>query len=408
MNALTRLVLASGVAAACLPAQGGAPTDTSKQQQEPVDWKDLTRSGLPIKFYGFFRFDTYYNSARMDSVVIPTRVLPETKRNDDQFTMDPRLTRFGFDLMPVKTGDTTVTAKLEIDFANFPTGVAESRPTPRMRLGYLDIAQGDLGLRVGQDWDVISPLYPSVNAETLMWNAGNTGDRRPQIQGRTKLGDKADLKAALGLTGAINNEDLDVPAGERDGFDSGMPHLQVRLGTKPFEIVEKSPAEIGAWGAYGQTQTDTAFGGKTRFATWIAGIDLSVPLSSQLTLRGEFWTGANLGDFRGGIGQTINTATGKEIGSSGGWTEFVYAYTKQTHFHVGATMDDPKNDDLSTVLANANRTRNETAYAGTYVDWDTGVRTGFDVIYWQTEYVGVANGAIANTMRFDLWFLFNF
>lgn len=407
MNKLSHLLLATGVAAACLPAQG---TATGTAEPTPVNWKDLTRSGLPIKFYGFFRFDVHYNTARMDSAVIATRVLPETKRNDDQIHFDPRLTRFGVDLTPVKTGDATVTGKLEIDFANYPTGVSESRATPRIRLAFLDVAQDSFGLRVGQDWDVISPLFPAVNGQMLMWNAGNLGDRRAQIQGRYTASPKVELKVALGHTGAVNNEDLDTTAGEKDGFDSGVPHLQARLGTKPFELVEKKPSEIGLWGLYGRTETDTAFGGNTRFDTWVGGIDMMVPLSTAFTMRGEFWTGENLGDVRGGIGQSINTASGKEIAASGGWAELVYAYTPKTRFHVGATLDDPKNDDLSTTLANANRRRNQAAYVGTVVDWDTGVRTGLDATYWQTDYMGAngTNGSSGNAVRVDLYFQFNF
>ena len=41
----------------------------------------------------------------------------------------------------------------------------------------------------------------------------------------------------------------------------------------------------------------------------------------MLDLMGEWWTGKNLSDFRGGIGQGIDAATGREIRSSGGWIE---------------------------------------------------------------------------------------
>ena len=408
MNKLSLLLLTSGVSAACLHAQSTPATTTDPGSG--IQWKDLTKSGLPIRFYGFLRLDTYYNTARMDSVVLPTRVLPETKRNDDQFHIDPRLTRFGLDVLPADIDGCKVLGKLEIDFANFPTGSAESRATPRIRVAYIDMAKDQFGLRVGQDWDVISPLFPAVNGEMLMWNAGNLGDRRAQIQGRYTPGPKFELKAMLGLTGAVNNEDLDTPAGERDGFDSGMPHLQVRAGTKPFELVETKPAEIGFWGMFGRTETDTFFNGENRFDTWVLGVDLQVPICSCLTLRGEGWRGENLGDVRGGIGQTINTELGREIGSAGGWAELVYVHTGKTRFHVGATLDDPDNDDLSTTLANANRRRNESAYLGTVVDWDTGVRTGLDAIYWQSEYMGPngTNGSSGNGMRFDLYFLFNF
>ncbi|HZN38160.1 MAG TPA: hypothetical protein VFD82_05115 [Planctomycetota bacterium] len=416
MNKLTLLLLATGSTAACLHAQD--PAAGGGAQSSGIQWKDLTKSGLPIRFYGFLRLDTYYNTARMDSVVIPSRVLAETgKRNDDQFHMDPRLTRFGVDVMPVEAGGSKVSGKLEIDFANFPTGVAESRPTPRIRLAYIDIQKDEYGLRFGQDWDVVSPLFPAINHELLMWNAGNTGDRRAQIQGRYASGTTFELKAALGLTGAITNEDLDTgaAAGERDGFDSGMPQGQLRAGFKPFEMVEKKPAEFGLWGLYGQTQTDTFFNGENRFDTWLVGLDWQVPLCSTVTLRGEAWSGENLADVRGGMGQTINTdpasaGFGEGIASTGGWAELVYQYTAKTKFHLGATIDDPDNEDLSTTLASANRRLNQSGYIGTVIDWDNGVRTGFDTIYWQSEYMGPngTNGSSGNAVRFDLYFQYNF
>ena len=376
------------------------------QPSKPVETKDLTSTGLPIKFYGFVRLDAYYNTARMNNVILPATVLPENgtvaKENDDQFALDPRLTRFGFDVKPGKVGSAEVNLKLETDFANFPTGTTESRATPRIRLAYIDVLGTDLGLRVGQDWDVISPLFPSANGEFLMWNAGNTGDRRPQIQGRWVPKDSMfEVKAALGLTGAINNEDLDVPTGERDGFDAGMPHAQVRAGIKRAMLVEKKDTLFGVWGAFGRTETDTFFNGENRFDIWTLGLDLTLPLTADLALRGEAWLGENLGDFRGCIGQTINRTTGSEIASAGGWAEVQYSANATTKFHVGATLDDPHNEDL---LA-GNPKRNSTVYAGTIMDWDCGLRTGFDAIYWETEWTGQGLGT---AMRFDLYFQYNF
>lgn len=394
--------------AATLPAQApsaqATPALAMSTPPATIDWQDLTKSGYPIRFYGFLRMDAYYNTARMNSVVLPATVRPEgPRRNDNQFELDPRLTRFGFDITPVKVGSSTLTAKLETDFANFPVGSTESRATPRIRLAYIDLANDDgFGLRVGQDWDIVSPLYPAVNHELLMWNAGNTGDRRAQIQGRYRPKDSAfELEASLGLTGAVNGQDLDTPTGERDGFDSGMPHLQMRAGSKPFEFVDKKPIDFGAWGMFGRTETDTFFNGENRFDTWLAGLDLQVPLTSSLTLRGEVWTGENLGDIRGGIGQTINTTMGREIGSTGGWGELVYAHSAATKFHFGGSIDDPDNADLNT----NNPSRNMTSYVGTVLDWESGLRTAFDVIYWETEYQG---GAAGNAVRFNLYFQFNF
>src|SRR5580765_4798722 len=128
--------------AASLASQGGTQP-TSQDGKTGIDWKDLTKSGIPIKFYGFFRLDTYYNTARMNSVVTPFTVTQENgvaaKQDDNEFFIDPRLTRFGVDVTPSKVGSTQVSGKLEIDFANFPAGVADSRATPRIRVAWIDV-----------------------------------------------------------------------------------------------------------------------------------------------------------------------------------------------------------------------------------------------------------------------------
>lgn len=389
-------------AALCAALCSGLAIAQAEKPSTGIDWKDLTKSGLPLKFYGFLRLDAYYNTARANSVILPATVNPEgATRNDDQFFLDPRLTRFGFDVMPVEVGGSKVSGRLETDFANFPTGSTESRATPRIRVAWLDVAHGEFGFRAGQDWDVVAPLFPAVNHELLMWNAGNPGDRRAQIQGRWTPAESAfDFKVALGLTGAINGQDLDG-AGLQDGFDSGLPHVQARVGWKRDLLVEGKPAELGGWGAIGRTETDAFFNGENRFDVWLLGGDLQVPLCKTLTLRGEAWTGVNLGDFRGGIGQTINTTLGNEISSTGGWGELVWAHTDKTKFHVGATTDDPENEDLNS----GNPSRNLVGYVGTVVDWDSGVRTGFDTLYWETEYQGGASG---NMVRFNLYFQYNF
>lgn len=379
-----------------LAAAAAAQTEAPK-----VDW---TKSGIPIKFYGFLRLDAYYDTARADNVYIPAKVNAEgAKHNDNEFALDPRLTRLGVDVLPGEVGGSLVSGKIEVDFASFIAGVSESRDTPRMRLAYVDVAHDDYALRFGQDWDVISPLYPAVNHELLQWNAGNLGDRRPQIQGRYTPKDSSfELKGCLGLNGAITNQDLDGGTGsQRDGFDSGLPHLQVRAGFKTDGLVANQKQSLGLWGMVGQMETDTAFNGKTRFDTWVVGADLTVPLAETLTFRGEAWHGEGLGDVRGGIGQTINTTTGNEIASTGGWAELVYKYTKQNSFHVGGSTDDPDNGDL----ANGNPKRNLVGYVGTVVDWDSGLRTGFDVLYWETQY---QNAGLGNMVRFDLYFQYNF
>lgn len=380
---------------------------------EGLTWKQLTRSGFPIKFYGFFRMDAYYTTARMDSTIIPFFVRNESngeaEENDNAFALDARLTRFGFDVDGGKICKTAITAKLEMDFANFIAGTVESRETPRMRLAYVNLKNDNNYIRIGQDWDVISPLYPAINAESLMWNAGNLGDRRPQVQFGWNTGDPKcaafEFKVCAGLTGAISNQDLDPTvagiSNERDGFDSGLPNLQARVGGTFKSWVCEQTMTIGAWGAVAWNETDTQFNGEDEFTTWLLGIDFQIPIVKSLKLRGELWGGAALSDFRGGITQSINTVTGEEIDAVGGWAELVLDLTKTFTIAVGGTADDPDNNDL---VAN-NKDLNYSMYVATKYDFGGGFKLGFDVIFWETQYVDTGLG---NTLRFDLYTQFDF
>ena len=390
---------------------------------EALTWKDVVKSGFSLRFYGNLTFHAYWNEARLDNAVSPLTVVPENGTsvdgNDDQFAFDARLTRFGFDVNAGQIGDAKVTGKLEIDFSNFPTGPSESRETPRMRLAYTDLDFGAFGLRFGQDWDVISPLMPSVDQQNLLWNSGNLGDRRPQAIVRWKTGDPKDFafeaRASAGLTGAIDNRDADaVVAGvssERDGFDSGHPHAQLRLGIQTPSWAEGKTIAAGIWGYWGSFETDTQFDGEDDFDAWTIGLDLSLPIFSCLTLRGEGWIGSALGDMRGSVGQTFatnGTNNGDEVDAFGGWAELVFNATDTWTLHIGAAADNPDDDDVNRNAANFStdgKTLNWTGYVGTVYDFGGGFRAGFDVLYRETQYMetGIGNG-----IRLDFWTMLTF
>jgi hypothetical protein len=363
-----------------------------------------SKAGAFFKIYGFLRFDTYYNTARASSVIVPFTVAPENGSaalpNDNQFAFDVRLTRVGFLFAFGQIGSSDLTGKLETDFSNFPAGVPESRETPRIRLAYIQIENAQWRLRLGQDWDVISPLYPSVNHEGVMWNAGNLGDRRPMAAFTWKAAEGFALTIAAGLTGAVNNQDLDPTPGpftttERDGFDVGWPHVQIRGAITRGSWVEGKTWTIGVWGYIAGLETDATFGGERHFNPWCGGIDLSIPLCRTIVLSGEVWFGQALGDIRGNVGQTINTATGEEIEGWGGWLEITYNHNERWTFYVGGTMDDPSNGDVP----GGSPELNWTAYTGVRRNWSSRLRSVFDVIFWETQYAG----AQGNMIRFNFW-----
>ncbi|MEE9392566.1 MAG: hypothetical protein V3W41_08690 [Planctomycetota bacterium] len=380
-----------------------------------TDWTPATKSGLPIRFYGFIRMDAYWNSARATDPIIPFGVLPEgvngIGRNDSQFALDPRLTRFGFDVDAGEIAGAKVTAKLETDFANFPSGSTESRATPRIRLAYINFDFGELDLRIGQDWDVVSPLYPAVHSELLLWGVGNLGDRRAQVQLIWNTGDPkgfaftAELSA--GLTGAVDGADNDGIGGRSniDGFDSGHPHGQLRLGGSFSSWVTAERAAIGFWGYVASLETDTRYDGNDRYTPFTVGVDIVLPLFDRVSLRGEAWFGQALSDLRGNILQDINTATGKEISGWGGFAEIHWQATDTLRLAVGGSIDDPDNGDLNFGVSGENRALNWTVYLSSKLDLGGGLTTGLDVIYWETQWL---DSGIGNLLRANYWIQLNF
>ena len=117
-----------------------------------------------------------------------------------------------------------------------------------------------------------------------------------------------------------------------------------------------------------------------------------------MSVRGETWSGQNLSDFRGGIGQGVNPTAKKEIKSAGGWIELLYSSTINS-VAVGWTLDDPDDNDLpisNTIAANGTtsdgRTKNQTYYIAYRFKPGAGIEIGIDYIYWQTYYRTLKEG----------------
>jgi hypothetical protein len=384
--------------------------DEFLKEKQAIGWKDLSPSGSKLKFYGFLRLDAIYDDSRPNNSQTIGWILSEDEnappgvgaggKNRENFTMHPRLTRFGMDFDgPVVSalGDAKVDGKLEIDFYNNGLqGQSESRAAVRMRHAWARLGWGAFTLLAGQTNDVISPIFPIVNPDLVMWGAGNLGDRRPQVRPEYVVplggdGGKLLLTGMVGLTGADDNSDLDSPgtygAGYRDGEASALPTLQARVGYRtPF--YEKQNFEAGVWGDRAWEDPDQRIAGETHFDSYAYGFDFTVPVYEDLVyLKGEGWTGTNVDDVRGGIFQGINTVTGDTIDSRGGFVEAGFKPASFWTIAGGYSRDDPDNSDLN----DGGRAANKIWYVGNRFKFDV-IEFGFDYLYWTTEYVGFDDG----------------
>jgi hypothetical protein len=397
LSVMPRAETASAAPAPAATPTSAAPRPSASPKQDDKDpyvrWSEILGEGNRVKLYGFLRLDMDFDSQRPNNTQIPGFITSPDARaggtaNGD-FSMHPRLTRFGLDFTGpsiARLGDARLTGKFEADFEN---GGTESRQIIRIRHAYLRLGWKDFSLLGGQTSDVVSPLLPTVNNDFAMWNAGNVGDRRPQLRAtyEPKVGrGKLSFAGAVGLTGAVDALDLDAN-GFRDGEESGLPDFQGRVGYS-HTFGKGREASFGLSGFYGFLKTSRAVAGRTQFRGQLVNLDFTLPLQRRLTLRGEGWWGRNMSDARGGAGQGINAATGREIRGRGGWGEASFRVSRYFSISPGFTTDDPLDRDLPS----GGRTRNQAFYVGNRITPSANLLFGADYLRWRTDYKGFLRG----------------
>ena len=333
---------------------------------------------------------------------------------DANFGGNARLSRIGLLYTGEKAkwlGDADTEGCIEMDFYNTIENPLPSRETPRIRLGYVKATWGQFSVLVGLNWDIIAPLLPTINEDLCMWNAGNMGDRRPQIRLNwdDDLGNGQHFIFTVGDSSvdAVNRSDLDGN-GYFDGEAAGFPGFQGRTAYRVPTPWCNQFAELGIWGHYSARRTDVGIGLSQRsyFNSYSVGGDWEIPLTERLKLRGEAWYGSDLDDYRGGIDQGINPIVGSEIRAWGGWTELLAQPFKWYQLSVGATLDHPFQRDLAGMtFDDLPRTANYTYYVGDRFPVGGGLTLGLDFEFWHTDYLYLSEG---RADRFKFWAMLTF
>lgn len=352
--------------------------------------------------YGFVRLDVIVDDAPMQNHQFPVlRPLRIDRRGGCPIVHPPAAHARRVRLANADDEPLAVRGQIEADFQN---GGSESRQTPRMRHAFVEVSNGTVAVLAGQTWDVVAPLWPAANNDGLMWNAGNLGDRRPQVRVTVspRVGSATlSMAASAGMTSAVDQKDLD-DNGVPDGMDAAIPSVQGRVGVAGSR--SGKPYQLGAWGHWATERVGDGTPGETDFTSWAVGGDVRAPLLPQVAILGEAWMGENLSDIRGGIGQGVNPASGDEIASKGGWAEIQVAATSRLLFALGGSIDDPEDTGPDGVGAGG-RTQNRTAYGVLryrpvpYVQW------AIEYVNWKTTYRDAADGT---DNRLDLHTTLNF
>lgn len=329
----------------------------------------------------------------------PIYVQSPSVTDHSAFYVDPRSTRFGLDV----TGpgvrflpDATIGGRLEFDFQR--TLDTPNRAGVLFRQGYVEAKTDEYRLLIGQAWEVLSPLYPGSIMYIPGSGAGNLGYRRAQVRADRffALSDDRLLTLQTSLNSNIISDFTNDPF--IVGREPGWPVLEGRVAytwgqrTGPDAI----PITLGISGHIGEQQFDLPPEAPTlRISepTWSFCLDARIPLTKQFGVQAEFFHGSNLGAYMGGILQGIDRNTQEGIRSTGGWVDLWYDWRPDLHSHLGYSIDDPLNSDVT-----VGRIYNDFWFANVVYDFTKAFNVGFEVSYWKTHFVNLEPG---DSLRFE-------
>lgn len=346
-------------------------------------------SSFKFKPYGYIKLDAAYDDSRTNYgnsiLYVPSE---STNRNDDEFSMTARQTRFGIDIT-APAADWTAQGKVEIDFYGDGPAVHENKAEILLRQAYLSFNKGNWTVLAGQTSDMLSPLFPSTLNYLVGWSAGNIGYRRPQIQitYNNKINERNRLITGLSIarTSGSVNEDLDADS-QNDGEESGTPTIEARIALATKSFTEKESV-FGISGHYGKEEVNWA-GGRQDLNSWSINFDYDIPITGKLSIKGEIFKGVNLDDYFGGVLQGVNTVTRDVISVIGEWFQVSYKLNDKWQYNAGFGIDNPSDEDLNPGM----RGKNGFIYINSQYKLIAPLAIGFEYSHWKTEYVGAADG----------------
>ncbi|MEA2084184.1 MAG: hypothetical protein U9O82_08095 [Thermodesulfobacteriota bacterium] len=323
-----------------------------------------------MRIYGRVKVDLNYDTAEFKKYNDFIGVVKEDAPNDS-VNFNPRDTRFGFEASHTD-GNWTGKGRFEIDFYGTNSG---SNLIPRMRLGYIDLANNSsgTGLRLGQDWIPVAQQNPATIDFGVLTSAGNLWWRVPQVTLRQELGN-VEL-----LLSAMKHRRVDTEEEDR------MPWI---LGRIAYNFGDGNLVALGGGYRTGE-YVHTVHTGKDIDRSLIA-LELKLNLGPALLKAEGFWGEAlskNFLRYDMGINDS-DPNNPKEIEAMGGFVSLTANTTDDLTVSGGYGIDDPKNDDMKTMkgaLGDRQFTRNDMAFVNSWYKVTKGIKVGAEIMYVNTE-----------------------
>jgi len=331
---------------------------------------------------GWLKVDGYFIRGGVNSLDGPRWAVDDNDVNGtvNTFTGTIQNTRFWLGYGDLRLSD-KVTSNFygEIDLINLgdiPDSSKYNSNQIRFRLLYADLNFPSHSWRIGQAWDIFSPL----NSTTFNTNGdfrfgGNAGYRRPQVRW-TSSSDQSRFTGQLSV-----NANLAMTDGQNSGEDSGYPVLMGRL-AYGFAGGGEKKATVGVSGVWGKEEVDGLVDDADQYAL---GLDLDLPISEKISFMGEIQSGKNTDAYK--FGEGINLTTGNEIGTTSGWGQILYRIDEKYLFAGYLGIEDIDSGDLN----NGDREGNTVLAVHFRYDFLKVCAVGFEYEHFDTSYKGTSD-----------------
>jgi hypothetical protein len=334
-------------------------------------------SKVDVSIWGRAKFDMHYDNADLrGDTDFATNISSDPENYDAELNFNPRDTRFGLKGQAVE-GDLTCGAVMETDF--YGTNAANNL-IPRMRLGYAFLEKGGFSLRAGQDWIPIAQQNPATIDFGILSYAGNLWWRVPQVTARYKMKGGIELLGSVmkhRINGAVDHEEV-------------MPWMIGRVAYSNF-INGKGLLAVGA--GFRSVEVDSI-----DYSPFLVAGEFVLPFSAKLTLQGEVYTGAGVGEEFLHYGFEYNpnhpddaAGKGRTIATTGGFANLTFQAAPKVALNVGAGMDDPDETDAEG-MASIPYTKNTVIFGNVQMKLTSFAGIGFEVMHIMTEQGEDANG----------------
>ena len=357
-----------------------------------------------MKIWGRVKMDYIYDTSQFvcynDFLGVPADSNVTNGQGRSSTDFNPRDTRLGFSAShAVESWEGK--GVVEMDFYGDNNG---PNLIPRMRLGYADLSNKDMGtdIRAGQDWNPAMQLNPSTIDFGVLSATGNLWWRNPQftVRQNVDIGDSGGLQF---LVSALS------PRRSNTATKTDMPWLLGRVAYSFDAAGGKHMLALN--GGYMHDQDVTYSDGIDRL---LYGAEFKFDFDPVL-FKGEVWAGQaiggswlryNLDTYTNGAGDT------RAWKAWGGWADITYKLMPKWSVTAGLGLDNPDNHGYKAgSLSNPDREflYAYNAYANTWYTLGPDVKVGFEVMDLTAKRQKVDNTHYKDKgMRFNLSLYYGF